>query len=211
MEKNYKNAPYLFLLLLPLIGAAFFKTYFIYVPDFPEQITVFSHLHFFIAALWIGLMLSQPLLARAGNLQWHRRLGRGSYLLFPLFILSFIPLIWKAAAGPEPVNVFFPLADALLLILFYSLAVLNRKRMALHMRYMVALALVFLGPTIGRIGPIYFGLSGPQTQTILYAVISGLLIYLLVKDLKNNRKYQPYLVALAGFGVHMSVFYSLFL
>lgn len=211
MEKGYKNAAWFFLLLIPLIGAAFFRTYFMHVPDFPEHISLYSHLHFIAAALWIVLMLSQPLLIRARNMKGHRRLGTLSYILFPLFIFSFIPLVWKAAKGPEPAFIFFPLADAFLLILFYTLAILNRKKMSLHMRYMIALALVFLGPTVGRIGPIFFGLSTVQTQTIQYAIVLLILLGLLSRDSKNKRDYRPYGVALAGFGVHIIIFYSLFL
>lgn len=210
MEKGYRNIAFFFLLLLPLIGAAFFRTYFMHVPDFPKNITLYSHLHFIAVTLWIVLMLAQPFLIRAGNLAMHRRLGRLSYIIFPLFMLSFIPLVWKAANGPDPVFVFFPLADSVLLILFYTLAIVNRKKRALHMRYMIALALVFLGPTIGRIGPIYFGLSALQTQTIQYAVIMLSLSGLLYRDRLNHRNYRPYTVALAGFGAHIIVFYYLF-
>ncbi len=79
------------------------------------------------------------------------------------------------------------------------------------MRYMIAAALVFLGPTVGRIGPILLGWSELLTQNVQYAIIYSILICLIFYDRKNKRKYQPYLIAIGGFMIHQIVYHLVFL
>ncbi|MCB0655618.1 MAG: hypothetical protein KDC57_05745 [Saprospiraceae bacterium] len=163
MEKAYRNLGFLFLLLLPLTFLGFYKTYFIHFPQFSDQITPFMHSHAAIACVWISMLIAQPLFIRYRKLKWQRRIGKWSYFVFPLLILSFIPQVIRMVKTDRAIEVFFPAADAALLILFYSLAIYYRKKQALHMRYMIGIAIVFLGPTIGRIGPTLLGWSGNFT------------------------------------------------
>jgi len=79
------------------------------------------------------------------------------------------------------------------------------------MRYMIAAAMVLLGPTVGRILPILFGFSELATQNIQFAIIQSILIALIIFDIRNGKKYYPYLIAIAGWCVHQLVFYYLFL
>lgn len=159
MEASYKNLGYYSLLLIPLTIAAFYKTYITLFPNFPADIDIFIHLHAFISTVWIGLLIAQPFLIANKKVDFHRKAGKLSYVVFPLLILSFIPQIIKAANSAYPKNIFFSLADGTLLIIFYSLAIYNRKTVSSHMRFMITTMLVFLGPTVGRIGPILFGME----------------------------------------------------
>jgi hypothetical protein len=78
------------------------------------------------------------------------------------------------------------------------------------MRYMIASALVLLGPTVGRIGPIWLGWSPVATQNVQYGIIFGVLIALIVYD-ANLRKSRSYFVAIGLFALHAIGFYYLFL
>ncbi|SFN49778.1 hypothetical protein [Salegentibacter flavus] len=153
MDKAYKNSGYFMLLLIPLVILGFYKTYFSQFPDFNEKITMFHHLHAAIASVWILTLIIQPLLIRHRRYKIHKMIGKISYIIFPVLILSFIPMMLRIIYSDHPVNLFFPIADCTLLILFYSLAVYNRKNTPKHMRYMIGAAIVFLGPTFGRIAP----------------------------------------------------------
>lgn len=166
MDKSYKYLGYFFLFLIPLTIAGFYKTYIATFPNFKEDITPFIHIHAFIASLWIGLLIVQPFLIVKNKLALHRKLGKASYFIFPLLILSFVPQILRTAHSANPKNLFFSLADSCLLILFYCLAIYYKKISSKHMRYMIAAALVFLGPTVGRIGPILIGWSQLVTQNV---------------------------------------------
>lgn len=75
---------------------------------------------------------------------------------------------------------------------------------------MIGTALVFLGPTIGRIGPILIGISEKLTQNIMYGIIYLILIGLIVLDKKHGKKSHPYLVIISFWIVHQITFNLLF-
>jgi len=211
MEKNYKYLGYFMLLFIPLIFAGFYKTYIEQIPNFSENINSFIHIHAFIATIWILTLIAQPFLILNKKFAIHRTVGKLSYVVFPLLILSFVPQMIRIVHSENPENLFYPLADCILLIVFYSLAIYNKKVSSNHMRYMIATAIVFLGPTIGRIGPILLGWSGIFTQNVQYGIIYLILISLILYDKANRRKYDPYLVALVCFAIHQVVFHLVFL
>ncbi len=211
MDKTYKYLGYYLLLLIPLIFAGFYKSYFQPFPNFSENINGYVHLHAFIASVWVLMLIVQPFLIFNKKLALHRTVGKLSYIVFPLLILSFIPQIIKIVRTENIANLFFPLGDGALLIAFYSLAIYNRKIRSKHMRYMIASALVLLGPTVGRIGPNLLGWSELFTQNVQYGIIYSILISLIFYDMKNKRKFQPYLVAISGFVIHQIVYHVVFL
>jgi hypothetical protein len=91
MERKYKYLGYITLLLIPLIFIGFYKTYFEHFPTLTEKIHWFDHIHAFIAAIWILMLIVQPLSVSKKMLSAHRIIGKLSYVVFPLLILSFIP------------------------------------------------------------------------------------------------------------------------
>lgn len=210
MEKAYKNTGYFMLLLIPLVILGFYKTYFSQFPDFNEKITLFHHLHALIASVWILTLISQPLLIRFKRYKTHKIIGKFTYVIFPLLILSFGPMILRNLNSDHPLNAFFSIADCTLLILFYLLAVYNKKNTPKHMRYMIGAAIVFLGPTIGRIGPILIGLSEKVTQNIQYGIIYLILLGSILLDLKHGKKFRPYMLIFAGWIVHQITFNLIF-
>ena len=211
MDRTYKYLGYFFLLMIPLIFAGFYKSYFQPFPNFGKKFDTSLHIHSIIATLWVAILIVQPFLIVNKKVAWHRMLGKGSYVVFPLLLLSFIPRIIKTFDAAEYQYLFFPIADGLLLILFYSLAIYYKKKTAKHMRYMIASALVLLGPTVGRIGPHLFGWSELLSQNVQYAIIYSILIALVLYDRKNKRQYQPYLIAMGAYIIHQIVFHLIFL
>ena len=211
MDRTYKYLGYFLLLLIPLIFAGFYRSYFQPFPNFGANITVFVHLHAFIASIWVLLLIVQPFLILNKKNALHRKVGKLSYFVFPLLIVSFIPQILKIIRTEEKANLFFPLGDGVLLITFYSLAIYYRKESSKHMRYMIASALVLLGPTWGRIGGSLLGMSDLLTQNVQYAIIYSILAALTLYDIRNKNNYFPYLLAIFGFMLHQAVYYWVFL
>ena len=211
MDKTYKYLGYFLLLLIPLTFAGFYKTYFEPFPNFGKNIDVYIHIHAVIASLWIAILIVQPFLIVNKKIALHRSVGKLSYVVFPLLIISFIPRIIKTINSGDTQFLFFPLADGFLLVTFYILAIYYKKKTAKHMRYMIASALVLMGPTFGRIGPNLLGWSELSTQNVEYAIIYTFLVILILYDLKNKIKFQPYLIAIVGFVVHQLVYYWVFL
>ena len=210
MEKTYKYLGYFLLILVPLTFLGFLKTYFIQFPNFNENINVFTHLHAFIATVWVLLLIVQPILIKNRKNAAHKTIGKITYLLFPLLILSFVPLIINILHSENQKFSFFPISDSILLVLFYSLAIYNKNNVAYHMRFMIGISFVFIGPTFGRIGKLFLGLSQEVTQHITYGIIYFLLIGLIYYDRKNRRNYQPYIFLLSVWVIHLITFYIMF-
>lgn len=198
------------MLLVPLTFLGFYKTYFIQFPDFEDNITGYIHVHAFIASLWILMLIVQPILILNKKNHLHKRLGKLSYIVFPLLILSFIPQMIKIINSGDPQNIFFPLADCISLVLFYTLAINYRRNQAKHMRFMIGTAIVFLGPTIGRIGPNILDLSYTLTQNLQYTIIYLILVGLIFWDRKNDKNPQPYLLILGSWIIHQITFNLIF-
>ncbi len=210
MERKYRYLGYVLLLLIPLILAGFYKTYFEEFPGFPEWINRFDHLHAIAASLWVLLLIVQPILIAGKYFRAHRWVGRFSYLVVPLFLLSVLPQAMKGVERGDFKGLFFPIGDSALLLSFYLLAIVYRKKTAWHMRYMIAAALPLLGPTIGRIGPIFFKWGGNFTQGFQYGIMFSILLGLFYYDGWDVKKSRPYLIGMAFLSVHAAAFFLIF-
>ncbi|MFK8060876.1 MAG: hypothetical protein AB8B78_12390 [Polaribacter sp.] len=205
MEKAYRNIGFIFLIFIPLTFLGFYKTYFVLSPEFVGTVDFFTHIHALIASLWMILLIVQPLLIRYKNYKLHRIFGKISYVVFPALLLSFIPqMIKEYGKNLFPLNAVF---DVILLLLFYILAIKHKKNIAVHMRYMISIALLFIGPTLGRIIFIFLGLENLGSFHIPYLTVIIILTYLIFWDKKNNRNYKPYLLALASFLIYLIALY----
>lgn len=210
MELKYKDIGYWFLLLIPLAILAFCKPYFQYFPVFVD-IRLSVHMHTVIASLWILLLIAQPLLVLTKKFKLHRNLGKLSYFVFPLLVASFISLMIHVDNSDFPKALFFSIADVTLLIIFYGLAIYHKKKVQLHMRYMILTAIVFLGPTVGRIGGIWFHQPLLISQGIHYLLIATILIALIMRDKPDLQKARPYLTGSVFYVIHAVLFYSVFI
>lgn len=207
MEKGYRNIGYIFLLFIPLTFLGFYKTYFVLSPEFEGTVDLYTHLHALVASIWITLLIAQPLLIRYRNFKLHRFFGKISYVVFFALILSFIPqMIKEYGKNLIPLNAGF---DIVLLVLFYTLAIKHKNKVAVHMRYMIAIALIFLGPTLGRIIFILLGWEGLGSFHIPYVAVIGILLGLIIWDKKNNRTYKPYVVAVIAFAIYLIALYTI--
>jgi len=222
MEKSqaipYRGISLFFVLVMAVITWGFYKTYIIFFPSFTGFNNV-QHFHGAMMVTWMLFLIVQPLLIRSGKITIHRTIGKLSYVIAPLLIVSIFLASRMVYHRPEPIlpheeriagialSIPFMFAFAIL----YSLAIINRKNTYQHMRYMIAGALVLLGPTVGRMGPILFGWSGLLTQNIQYAIIYGILVGLLIYDGKKVKNNRPYVLAAIFFMLHQLVFYIMFL
>ncbi|MFY0689295.1 MAG: hypothetical protein JXQ90_19145 [Cyclobacteriaceae bacterium] len=207
MEKEYKNIGFVFLLLIPMALWAFYKSYIIQLPDIGVTIDGYIHLHAAVSSVWLALLISQPLLIRYHQFRVHRILGQVSYIVFLLLVLTFVPLIVRNYNGIT--SVINPLFDFGLLLIFYPLAILNKKNIAVHMRYMIAITLIFIGPTLARILFHWTSISGFWGTMITWGSINVILVGLLIWDKRNGRPYQPYVVALGAFFTYLIVLFIL--
>lgn len=179
MEKRYRYLGLFMTLLIPLVFFAFYQSYFKRFPTFGSRIHIYDHIHATLAMIWIIMLIIQPTLIKNRRYKIHRIIGRISYIIFPLLILSFIPREIILFHSDDRRDLFFPVADSCVLVTLFALAIYNityKKNVANHMRYIISSALVLLGPTIGRIGPKWLGWSATFTQYVQYAIIYAILV-----------------------------------
>ena len=180
------------------------------MPRFSSKIKLYDHLHAIIAMTWILMLIVQPVLVKHRRYRVHRLIGQLSYIIFPLLILSILPRVFVIFHSENKKDLFFPVADSFVLVSLYLLAIYHKKNVAKHMRYIIASALVFLGPTIGRIGYNWTNWSQLTTQHVQYALIYAILFLLMIYDGWNLKKSHAYVVAAAFFMLHQIGYYLVF-
>jgi hypothetical protein len=227
--KLYPNLGYWLMLFIPLTITGFYFTYLTQIQISPSII----HLHFVLMALWMGIMIVQPLLIRYKKLNLHRTIGKISYFIVPLVILSAWMVMQKGyadqlagfesdlAQGVAPytyevgrivIASYSGLAFVYVfwLAVFYGLAIGFRKQSSIHARFMIATALTFLGPTLDRTLFFWFDLAtvgpGIPSEIVSFVLIDLILIALLIQDIRKNKNPWPFLVAL-GLYIPVQVFY----
>ncbi|SFF38736.1 hypothetical protein SAMN05216167_1613 [Spirosoma endophyticum] len=87
MEKLYRTSSYLFIAVMLMVFVGFYKTYFGLFPHF-DGITLALHIHAVTILAWMSILIIQPFLIRGKKLELHRLIGKISYVVMPLVVLS---------------------------------------------------------------------------------------------------------------------------
>lgn len=207
---TYYNLGYWGLLLIALAFIGFYASYLSVI--FQPKASII-HIHFVLLTLWMIMLVTQPFLIKYKKQSLHRTLGKISYFLVPLvWISSFLmirftyyrdidQLSQDAAQGLNNFNhnqilqqaaefKALPFIWLLWFFVFYTLAIINRRKTGIHARYMVATALSLLGPIIDRI---VFNLEFLEKLgtyipllSIAFLLADFVIASLLVKDYKNK-------------------------
>jgi len=212
VERAYRNIGYILLALPPIFVAGFWIPYLSAIPRFEPSITVPVHLHALLLFAWIVLLVVQPLAIRHGFFGLHRVLGRISYVLMPLIVVSAIAMLHKEyhghlAGGMRPgaslAAEFLSVAQLVLLALFYGSAILHitRHEVGAHMRYMICIALVLLPAGMARMLGYWFDVKQSTSQTYCLIAIDVCLIGLIWFDRNRRLVARPYVRALAAYFV----------
>ena len=103
MEKSYRFLPYFFATFFVVVIACFYQSYFGEFPDFqnvispignvPITITTTTHFHATMVVMWLLLLIIQPFLIVQKKVALHRLLGKVSYFIVALMVLSFVLII----------------------------------------------------------------------------------------------------------------------
>lgn len=181
----YKNISYLFAAVLLFAFIAFYRTYFGLFPSFTGTTWV-VHFHATVIILWFLMLIIQPVLIRKKRADLHALIGKVSYFLVPLIVLSFVLIIRQTELRGKNLPVFaIAIVNSSTFIIFYLLAIYYRKKTSWHIRFMVLTVIPFIDPAAGRLH-----IPGPLLQL-------PLILVLLAIERFGNRVYKPYLVGLA--------------
>lgn len=210
MEKTFRRLPYFFVLFFIGIVVCFYQSYFGHFPYFegvispignvPIEITAVTHFHAAMIVLWMLLLIIQPILIYKKKLKWHRILGKASYVVAALLVISLVLIVRQQQMREKNLPVFAGnLLDPLLFVVYYSLAIYYRRKPAWHARFMILTITSFIGPALARM------------LVPALPVIFGWFAFLLILEWRTSKVYQPYLIGLGYFLINLIVVAYLFL
>lgn len=215
MERQYKNLGYFLLILVAFVAVGFYKPYFALIPHFDAGITPLVQVHAILLMSFVALLVAQPLLIRYRRRALHKSLGKLSYFLMPLLVASCVGVIFKEydealarSASVETAlrSIFSDVAQLLLLVVFYLLAILNRRNVPAHMRYMIAVALIVAPAGIARVLGYWFEVPRYASGLASNALLDIVLIALILFDRRNHLNYRPYMLVLPLFVLSHAAF-----
>lgn len=186
-------------------GAAFLTFVFIVLPIWAfwdtywfresREYAAVEHFHAVPSLVWCLFITLQAYLIRAGKQTAHRRFGRVSYILAPAFVVTTCAISWGSVTYSElsDGSLYMLAVRTFLLsnfVIFFSLAILNRKDPQLHARWMACSAIVLIDPVLNRITDNFTSL--PYTtgvhQFIAFGVMDALVGVLLLIDFRLGRR-----------------------
>ena len=197
---GYRNAAPFFALLVALAVPAFWPSY-LHAEKVEADFHV--HLHGIAMLMWSAMLIAQPWLIGKGRWRLHRQLGKASYGLAPLVVISTLLLARYRLTQPYPADqlyfLYVQLGLTALFTLAYVQAIRHRKSAALHARYMVCTALTLVDPIVARLLYIGLGIEPPFMQAITYALVDAILLYLWRRDIRGGATVRVFPAMLAAF------------
>ncbi|MEJ7830070.1 MAG: hypothetical protein WKF91_17810 [Segetibacter sp.] len=202
MERVYNYVYIFFIGIFFVVIWGFWKTYIVFFPSF-KGFGYTHHIHGLLMMMWIFMLIVQPLLIRAKKLSLHRAIGKASYIVVPLLLLSIFmvdkisydkmfPVAPQQAIAGIALNIPALFAFAVL----YGLAIWKKKKSRIHMRYMLGTSLLMIGPGLGRVLIVYFEVPFPEAVIYSYYLIMAIAFLLLVSDMIQKKPIVPYSIIL---------------
>ena len=197
------------ILLIVIVQIGFYKTYLQFFPQF-EGFRYVQHFHGAMMMGWLIMLLVQPILILAGKFELHRLLGRASYLLAPLVLVS---MYWISqfrykgilessgqAAALAHLALNFP--NIVFFAVLYLLAIFYKHRTELHMRFMVSTLFVLVGPGLARalMGQMHFSLlDAVNVVRTITPVITGVIT---IVDSVRTKRISPFALVFGFMVLH---------
>jgi hypothetical protein len=119
-------------------AAGFYPSYFSRL----AQTGAAHHFHGITATLWMLILVVQPLLFRYNKMEWHRRIGKFTFLLVPMIVIGRLIMVhymlndenYPGFLAYQLAYIDFYMIDTFLL--FNSLAIINARNSHYHARNM---------------------------------------------------------------------------
>ncbi|MGE5520739.1 MAG: hypothetical protein ACM3VS_12485 [Candidatus Dadabacteria bacterium] len=203
-----------FILLLLLVQIGFYKTYTSHFPGFQDYLAPggrkfhfswIKHFHGMMMMGWMLMLLVQPILIMTGKIKWHHRVGRLSYVLAPLVLISlwlitqerFSDILERQGQHAALAHLSLNFPNIIFFALLYSLAIYYRKRSDLHIPFMCGTAILLIGPALARILIIYFGFTLDHSVTISKMVMVAVPLLIAVADGMRRKRVSAFTIVAA--------------
>jgi len=205
----YARVSLFFFFVWLVVNWGFYRTYLIFFPSF-DGFKPVQHFHGAVMMTWMALLIVQPLLIRTGRISLHRLIGKLSFFIAPVVVISMYLITKFGFYKPvSPLSHFekvgklaLQTGDIVQFIVFYCLAIINRGNTYNHMRYMIATAIMMIGPGLGRALVIYSHVPFNTAIDYTFYVEIALSAALFLNDLLKGRSYRAYGIVLSLIFVH---------
>src|SRR3954471_4613656 len=87
---NFNKADYYFIGFVAIVILGFWNRYFFQLITGTSNNANYFHFHGIMALLWIAMLIVQPILIRKKKLELHRLIGKLSFIVMPLLIISLL-------------------------------------------------------------------------------------------------------------------------
>jgi hypothetical protein len=194
---------YYFIFLLLMSIAGFYKTYLVKFPKF-DGFNWAHHFHGVVMLTWIVMLIAQPVFIRVQKLEWHRIVGKASYFIFPLLLLSFF-LVARAGYLRNIKTIgetealasmgFSGIPDMFYISILYGFGIYYKKETSFHLRFFACIGLMILGPGLGRFLIAVCGLPFTAVPAMI-GVIALFTLGWMITDIVQKRSPFPLAVFL---------------
>lgn len=203
-------------LVFGVVHIGFHATYIRHFPVF-EKFNWVHHVHGALMASWTIMLVVQPFLIHRHKYTVHRFIGKLSYVIAPLILISIVLVakynyhsgVVKATSAEVFAKQSITWMQFFMFLLFYSLAIYNRKDTQKHMRFMIGTAIIMLGPGLGRALKAYCPTVFENFATLipLYVkiAIAGVLLSI---DIVKNKNWRPYAIVFSAFLLAAIVYHA---
>ncbi|MFK5913982.1 MAG: hypothetical protein QM484_06380 [Woeseiaceae bacterium] len=207
----FNKIEYFFVALLLLAVTGFWNTYFSKlfggignIPRFSE-IDSYTHFHAVTMLLWIAMLITQAFLIKFHKHHLHKIIGKLSYLLFSVLVVSLILLshskitIYEYGISYSRLYILFLQLSLLsIFMLAYFLAIANRHTPVRHARYMICTALTMIDPAVARL-PIDLPSIPFSYQVWTFGITDMILIVLIFMERNQNKGREVFPIMLLIF------------
>jgi hypothetical protein len=156
----------------------------------------------------MAALIAQPLLIRARRLDWHRAIGRASFVLAPLVAVSALLLAHSrfsrmdsATLARSLFTLYLPVMATTGFLVSYGLAIAWRRQRAAHAAFMTGTALALVDPIAVRL--IFFYTTAGEVHWIYdvigIAIVTAILAVLIVLSRDVPRARNAFLALLVLF------------
>ena len=212
MERKYKILIVFFVLIMIVSFAGFYNSYWSKFPRLGEFKNLI-HIHFLAFSCWLFLIVIQPILIMKKKFKLHRQLGRFSYLLAPILVLTIILLSkekfireFDEFPSDAAMTAFIAFVDISSFSTFYLIAMFKKSNVRWHVAFIIAATLIVLNPGLSRLlNQITMGL-GIITAVLIPFLVPG--IILIIEKIKYKRAIlkSPYFLIIIIWTIEILLF-----
>jgi len=164
--------------------------------------------------LWLGVLIVQPWLIRTRRNALHRAIGKASYALFPILLVSATYIVFQDLGRnyEDPMsagalgNFYSGFVFIAILASFYGLAIYHRHDVQLHARYMLSTALALVTPGLARVFIFWFipnGIPAPGTYATM-VIIGAIPLALIASDKMRGKVYPPFVYLTIAWAINLA-------